>query len=264
LTKQIIEDLVILGRACPEPLKDGRVTVCLAGHSNTLGFVRLYPTRPDLDAHRWDIIKVEVERTERDTRKESWKIAGSNAEWDVLSERVEVVGKLKNVQQRKTLVASLTDDCINFLNDDKRSLGIIKPKVIHNTYLKDNPSYDTPFQMGFKFFTEFDDWKVKRDFEVEPHVVYTCPNCQTVGQKHDQQILEWGIYAWFLKEPDIKEQVWDNLGITDPSREIYFLVGNQFKYRNSFMVISVLRFPKGDVTLPMFPPPKLPPDSFGK
>jgi hypothetical protein len=48
----IINDLIILGRACPEPLKDGRVTVCLAGWSEEYGFIRLYPTRPNFQCKR--------------------------------------------------------------------------------------------------------------------------------------------------------------------------------------------------------------------
>ena len=73
----IIDDLIILGRACPEPLKNGRVTVCLGGWSDKFGFVRLYPTRSDIRWKRWDIVRVDVERNPSDTRVESWKIAGS-------------------------------------------------------------------------------------------------------------------------------------------------------------------------------------------
>lgn len=44
---QSIDDVVILGRGVPELISDGRVTVCVAGYSDKLGFVRLYPTRID-------------------------------------------------------------------------------------------------------------------------------------------------------------------------------------------------------------------------
>src|SRR5688572_9893335 len=90
----VIDDLVVLGRACPEPLKDGRITVCLGGYSFSKGFIRIYPTKVNMDINQWAIIKVEVERDERDTRNESWKIAGSKNDWDNLHRRVKRVGDL--------------------------------------------------------------------------------------------------------------------------------------------------------------------------
>jgi hypothetical protein len=58
------------------------------------------------------------------------------------------------------------------------------------------------------------------------------------------------------KEPEKKEQVWDNAGFNSRNTDIYFLVGNQAAHRNSFMVISVLRVPSGKVNAPLFPPRK--------
>jgi len=39
-----IDDLIMLGRGAPDTMRDGRVTICAAGWSPTLGFVRIYPT----------------------------------------------------------------------------------------------------------------------------------------------------------------------------------------------------------------------------
>jgi hypothetical protein len=247
-----IDDFVLLGRACPEPLKDGRVTVCAAGWSAKLGFVRLYPTRPDSGWKKWDILQLPVERNPRDTRRESWKIAGSASEWENLNEKVQVVGHW-DTKRRLDLIANLTDPCIQFLNARRYSLGIIRPLQIHKAYFANNPLHGQTHQLALPTLTDLDKWDVKRDFPEEPRLTYTCEDCQAKGGQHDQQLLEWGVYEWCRKNPQNIEQVWDNLGLRDSKSQHYFLVGNQSSHRSSFMVIDVLRLPLGEPTLPLFP-----------
>ncbi len=249
----LIKDLVLLGRACPEPLKDGRVTVCAAGWSETLGFVRIYPTRTDTDWRRWDVVRVEVERNERDTRRESWKIVGSRGEWETLSERVEVVGRVRSAEERRNPVGNLTDSCVQVLNEQKRSLGIIKPAEILDTYFKPNDDYGQLFQQGLPGMTELGSVQVKRDFPLEPRIRYRCPVCLTRQGHHDQQVLEWGFFEWLRKHPEAPEQVWENAGFHHPKTDIYLFVGNQAAHRTSFLVISVLRVPSGPIAKPLFP-----------
>lgn len=241
-----INDLIILGRACPEPLKDGRVTVCLGGYSHDLGFVRIYPTRSDMPWRRWDIVSVTVEKDPRDNRVESWKIAGSKSDWDNLGHKIKVIGKYPK-KNWSHLVVNLADDCVMDINNAKRSLGIIRPDVLEK-YFGDNPLYGELFQLALPGFIE--DTAVKRDFPQEPRVRYLCENCKT-KTFHDQQILEWGFYEWIRKNPDNIEQVWENAQFDSLNHEIYFFVGNQLKYRTSFLVISVLRVPKGEVQFPL-------------
>jgi hypothetical protein len=197
-------------------------------------------------------VKVKVERNERDTREESWKISGSKSEWDSLVLKIEVVGHIDLRDRRRNIIGNLADDCVNVINDHQRSLGIVKPQVIR-TYFQKNPKYGEIWQPGLPGLTDVGKIMVKRDFEDEPRVEYRCAaNCQTKNP-HDQQILEWGFYEWFRKEPDKKEQVWENAGFNKPNTDIHFLVGNQAAYRTSFMVISVLRVPGGDFTRSLFP-----------
>jgi len=113
---EIIDDLIVLGRACPEKLRDGRDTVCTAGYSYRLGFIRLYPTTIHMKWKRWDIVKVLVERDSRDTRWESRKIAGAKTEWDSLHERVEILGTL-STDERSSLIAHLVDECVQVISD---------------------------------------------------------------------------------------------------------------------------------------------------
>jgi hypothetical protein len=165
---------------------------------------------------------------------------------------VRVVGHVKSGDERRNLIGNLTDSCVNVLNEQKRSLGIIKPDKILNTYFAENAAYEKLFQMGLPGMTELGSVKVKRDFRYEPRVQYRCPDCQTQQGYHDQQVLEWGFYEWFRKEPDKKEQVWENAGFNRHT-DIYLFVGNQAAHRSSFIIISVLRVPAGPVTQPLIP-----------
>jgi hypothetical protein len=235
----VIDDLIVLGRACPERLRDGRITVCLGGYSPAHGFIRIYPTRVKMDINRWAIIKVEVEKDKRDTRRESWRIAGSKSDWANLHRLVHRVGDLTK-KRRLPLVHSLVSDCTSVINDAHNSLGIVKPDLLE-CYFRENKKANQLFQIAMPGFSE--DVKIKRNFLYEPRVKYRCSGCRTKAP-HDQQILEWGCFRWFEKEPEKYKQVWENAKMTNPDYDLYFFVGNQARYRTSFLVISVLRFKK--------------------
>ncbi|MHA1950841.1 MAG: hypothetical protein ACW99G_12580 [Candidatus Thorarchaeota archaeon] len=232
----VLDDLVILGRACPERIRDGRTTVCTAGYSETHGFVRIYPTRTDMPLNRWNVVRVPVERNPQDTRTESWKIQGSKMEWEQLSEKIEVIGRFPRRDQ-PSLVQSLVEGCVKTINDEKRSLGIVRPTV-KKCYFSQEERFDPMVQQVL--------WgpppaRTKRTFPVSPKVQYRCSDCKIKGD-HDQTVLEWGFYQWMKKNPEKKDQVWDNTRIHSPDYDVYFFVGNQANRRTSFMIISVLRF----------------------
>ena len=238
----IIDDLIVLGRAVPSELRDRRRTICTAGFSPTLGFIRIYPTSYDSPLKRWNIVRVEVERAispRFNGRSESWKIVGARDEWRYIRDKIEVIDELPR-ERWPELLSSLVDDCVCDIEDADRSLGIIKPRVILDTYFEDNKDYVGRQMMldgRFRIMT-------KKEFKYEPRIRYECTNCRIGRGYHDQQLLEWGVYEWVRKYPDNMNQVWDNLGLTNPDYEKYFFVGNQLQYQNSFMVISVLRFKK--------------------
>jgi hypothetical protein len=241
----VVNDLIILGKGCPERIRNGRVTVCTAGYSTQLGFIRIYPTKIGMPLHQWSIIKVPLERNPRDTRKESWKIQGAKSKWERLSEKIQVVDELKR-DKRLNLIANLTDECVNTINEEKRSLGIIKP-IIEKCYVSEQEDYDASSQLTLRGIPLP---KVKEQYPIIPRIKYRCTNCKS-KTPHDQQVLEWGFYEWIRKNPDKADQVWENAQIYSPKHEIFFFVGNLFRYRNVFLIISVLRLPKAPVLKPL-------------
>ncbi len=191
---EIIDDLIILGRAVPEVLKDGRITVCLGGFSPSRGFIRLYPTRLQMPIRQWDIVRVEVERNSRDTRDESWKIVGSASYWEQLYQRVEKVGRVESPYERRKIAQSNASTCVEVINQAHKSLGIIHPREVKKAYFSTNSQYGKPEQQLLDMF-EADEraWAtVKRDFPKEPRLRYTCSECKTARGFHDQLVVEWG------------------------------------------------------------------------
>lgn len=233
----VVSDLVVLGRSSPDTMKDDRVSVCVAGYSQKYGFIRLYPTRLDSPLKMWSIVQVPVERNEQDVRAESWKIEGSKSEWPLLSDKIKVVGHLER-RDRLALLRPLISGCVAELNDQKKSLGIVKP-IFKRCYLEDREDYDPSLQMTIFGKVLISD---KHKYGLQPRVEYRCAECRAT-QAHDQQILEWGVYEWFRKNPGEEEKVWDNLFSKEAQQEILFLVGNQARHPSSFMVVSILRIP---------------------
>jgi hypothetical protein len=244
----IIDDLIILGRACPEETKSGRVTVCTAGYSHKLGFVRVYPTTPKTKWRQWDVVEVPVEIPPQDTRHESWKIRGSKKEWSQLHKKVKIIDHYPR-SRRMSLISSLADESIAAINEARRSLGIIRPEILDYWWEKED---DVPVQL--KLLEQ--DFKTKNDYAFTARIRYRCQSCAAKAP-HNQQILEWGFYEWLRKNPQEKDQVWENAKFSSEKHSKFFLVGNQFLHRTSFLVITVLRLPGQAASLPLVSPTKV-------
>lgn len=233
---QVIEDLVILGRGAPDQMRDGRITICTAGWSDRLGFVRVYPTRTTSPLRQWNVVRVTVERSPSDSRKESWKILGSKNEWDRLDSKIEVLSQLGK-PERRHLVRRLISGCVNETNDALGSLAVIKPVQLEG-YLSERSDVDTAIQRTL-FGPDLE--RTKGGYGYQPRLRYRCSRC-TAADGHDQQLIEWGCYEWFRKEPGKEAQVFENLRIGDPDWEHHLFVGNQANHRRSFLTIGVLRW----------------------
>ena len=245
--KLIIDDFVILGRAVPEQISNGRVTVCAAGYSKTLGFTRIFPTKTTMRLKRWNIVRVPVQRDSRDSRSESWKIQGSKSEWEKLDQKVQVVGRLKP-KDRLNLIANLVDDCVKDINEAKRSLGMVKPRI-EKCYFCPEENFDPTLQATL-FGTPLP--STKKQYHEFPKIQYRCSGCKA-KKHHDQTVLEWGFYEWMRKNPEKHEQVWENAQISSPKHDCVFFVGNMRDRRTAFLIISILRLQKGVVSKPLFP-----------
>lgn len=240
IEKKYFKNLIVLGNAVPDEISDKRVTVCTVAFSKEHGMIRIYPVPPKSGMNRWNIIDIPLERNSRDNRKESWKIQGSKSEWDTLSEKIKIKGKLKRKEWVKLveyLKKNHSYDCIEDINDQRNSLGIIVPKIIDKKFEErqnTNPDIQSTLVNDDLFMTI-------RNYDVRPVITYRCPKCRT-KKYHKQGVLEWGAYEGMRNDYDHKEKIWNNFHIDESDFDKSFLVGNMNLHRSRFMIISIFRY----------------------
>jgi hypothetical protein len=239
--KIIVDDFIVLDNAVPDEISDHRFTVCTAGYSPKHGLIRIYPVPPNANMRRWNVMEIPLQRTSNDTRIESWKVQDSRTEWKKLSEKIRIVDSLKSKQDKLKLVQKLHSEygvkCVEDLNSRCLSLGMVKPTILGYN-LEKRKEYDPYTQTTLDSMNLF---LTRDNYAFVPKITYRCNECRS-KKPHKQQVVEWGLYEWMRNHPENLAGMWENVRINDVSWNKTFLVGNQARYRNSFLIISVFRF----------------------
>lgn len=236
-----VDDIVVLGRSAPEPIDDGRHTICLGGYSDTLGYVRLYPTQRRMtELQRWNVVSAPIKKSQEDSRAESYKIAGSKKDWDTLHRKISKEGRLDK-QEQIELTTKLSGDCTERLKQttDGNSLGIVNPDILDASL--DEQEGDTTVQMDLNNNPR----KGKGNYPHKLYVEYRCDDCD-VETQHRQHCIEWGLYQYWESNDD-REGVKDAFGFNDATTHMWFLVGNLSHKRHAYVIISILRFQESDL-----------------
>ena len=190
-----LKDVLILGQAAPVQIRGGRKSICTAGWSKDEGMIRLYPVPTTTRARMWSIVKVPVTRNTQDIRFESWKIRGSVSEWDTLNRKVRETGKISSKPKRLQVLAEIMEGhkygCVNELNEQRGSLGIIKPEILDMEFT-DRIKFQSTVQMTLDSNVKF---LTAENFEKIPVIKYRCSNCKTKNRFHKQQLLAWEAYG---------------------------------------------------------------------
>lgn len=217
----ILEDFVMLGKTAPETDRQGRVTVCSAGWSPELRqLVRIYPLAVENAPPDFSVSQVRIERNDRDTRHESWKIAGDrslnvhagiNTRFDVkriLNDRQSLIDQIP-------LVGSIQE-----ANQKRLSLAVIQPDHKPNFYLEKNSNW---LVSGKEVST--------KSYKYIPRVEFSLD-----GNKHKLKYLNQEVYQHL--KPTNKSDFWRIAGRF--KRNPKLLIGNMFAYRNNWLVIAGL------------------------
>jgi hypothetical protein len=231
----ILEDFVMLGKTVPEPSSDGRVFVCSAGVSAEYRrLVRIYPLARRSAPPRWSVSRVPLERNPKDSRIESFKLAGDRAigAHDQINERFEVAGKV-TPRERIKLLSPYAINSIAEANAKRMSLAIVHPDAFDLTFDHNPSSPDSP-QMAL-----FDDGIEKptagaRRFPFIPRLRFR-DECGW----HALMLRDWGCYEFMRKneEPYYRQNMAKALHL-DPDSSL--LIGNLNNQRTAWLVISVL------------------------
>lgn len=238
-----------------------RETVCTAGvlldkDENPLQWIRIYPIRfrnLDFDRRypRWSIISAEIEKNSKDYREESFRIN---------DESIRIIRKIdtkNNWEERKKFVLPLQFLSIQEIKNQGKSLGIIKPLSIQKYYHKPDERDWNPKQQAIQ--DQLDLFEPSVELEKIPYKFYYNFVSQD-NTSHKFSIIDWEIQELYRKcrksskqihEEDQEKEALEKVKqkLEDEflkKKDLYFIVGNQQRFPNGFMIIGLFYPPKAE------------------
>lgn len=235
----------------PTPSAKYQETVCTAGVTDNGEWIRLYPVqfrylREDQKFEKYTWIEIETKRNRGDKRPESFK-----ANVDTL----KIIRKLdpkRDLEERKQHILPLCSPSLDYIqnryDENNFSLGIFKPKQVHDLIITEADKEWTPKQQAILDQTSLLDTesksleKVPWDFSY----VFSCNDDKCI-KHHKLKITDWEIYQafrhfkrYYRSEHEalikLKEKY---LGFfKDPKRDSYLIVGTVNRWP-TFIVIGV-------------------------
>ena len=248
------ENILVLAKTYPETSRKYGLLVCVAGVNEKGEWRRIYPVPylifydnryKSIRFKKFDIINVNLKKSPRDHRKESYKIIN----W----EKISIIDNVSDWSERREIIEKLLDPGFNILKKKERSLGIIKPKEINDFLEKKRTRLQgdkevleriqrlLPEYTGRSAPTKFRPAKI-------PWIgyKYKCydPDCRG----HEMMCIDWEIQELYrkivIKNKDsfekVKQKAFDWMV---NERDLYFVVGTTWRY-NRWMVIGTRYPPK--------------------
>lgn len=228
-------------------------TVCTAGillddNEKPLEWIRIYPIRYrylEIDKRypRWAIISAKIEKNPKDFRAESFRI-----EEDYLN-FIRKIGVDKKWEERKEYMLPFQFKSIDEIKQNKKSLGLIKPKTIEKYFYRKTARNWSEKKLGI--LNQLDLFEPTVDLEKIPYqFVYRFFDKD--GVKHNYSISDWEIMQLYrncrdnsnLKgleaELDSLEKVRQKLEDDFmQKKDLYFIVGNLQSHPQNFMIIGL-------------------------
>jgi hypothetical protein len=238
----IIEDFICLGRTVPEESKTYGHRVCMAGYSEELGkagaspFVRVYPLMVENPIHARCRCVLDLERNEKDSRRESWKLKHPTRGVVKVCEEVSIEATRKFLKRQVA-------DSIASLNQNRLSLGVLHVDARGSFVARKEASH--PDQLAF-----FDDLDSStfgaKAVDLAPYLAFRDGD----GTDRKIQLREWGSYEWIRKHRDDAASLWSNLQVHSPDPTL-IVVGNMNNIRTSWLVIKTYKA-KVEAQTPLF------------
>jgi hypothetical protein len=192
---------------------------------------------------RWSIIEAEIERNDKDYREESFRINTST---------IKIIRKLdtsNNWGERKFFVLPFKFFSIKHIQEQNKSLGIIKPQTIKKYYCKPTEREWSPRQQAVQDQLDFFEESV--DLEKIPYQ-FGYEFTDEAGEKHKYSISDWEIMQLYrncrdnsqantedAREQESLDKVRQKLEGFIKSNDLHFIVGNLKNHKNSFMIIGL-------------------------
>lgn len=190
------ESILVLVKAAPNwSTKYKTYEICTAGISQTDGWRRLYPfpemTMIRKEVRLWDIIEVETKKPTDDPRQESRKIRNGS---------VKVVDRIEDRNERRKIIKSIAEPCLEGPLNEKRSLALIEPEIDGFRIIKGEKE-PQQFTLNGKRFRKHPYGDVRLYYR------WSCPKpCRYCrDQSHTARCFDWGANYLFRRYKDKEE-----------------------------------------------------------
>jgi hypothetical protein len=217
---------IVLGIGAPNRTADGRAVQCGIVLGDEHGLCRIYADFGGVmnRVSLWDRVRCSVHIHGGDNRVESWKL-----------DDAIVTGKIESSREKRSILDSCILDCgdedpIDFMNRERRSIGLIRQSVTGIGYA-----------MEVRDFDESSDWVMTQSETPQlPYIKWR----SVAGKSHTQQLCAHESYEWLRLNPSNTSQLWSNLRIEDIDYTKWLLLGNMNKQRTAWVVVHVHRLKK--------------------
>ncbi len=264
----VVEKIIVLAKTYPELSTKYGPLICVAGVNEYGEWRRLYPVPlkiwldeeyKDIRFRKWDVIEVEVSNKppQHDRRHESRKVLN----W----RNIKIIRHIGSWSKRLTIINEILDPSIEFIRESGRSLGVIRPTMIVDFFAKPRRRLreeaerivlkkmdDADSIITLYNYLEIGDKHLlpevtRQDTKIKelPWIGYKfyCANPRCNG--HEMMVIDWEAQELFRKygqiEGPVKKKLFDEFRT---ERNLYFIIGNTWRYHKSFMIIGLFYPPK--------------------
>lgn len=276
MEKTRTERILILAKTYPSPSAKYVETSCIAGINQNGLMRRLYPVpfrmiEEGQQFKKWQWINVRIEKANKDHRPESHKlyvdaiecaeVIGTNREWSFRRAWLDKIPFFENF-----------DDLEAARLSDRISLTLLRPKKLTELEIQKarNPDWTedekeklTRELMQGDLFSETDAKQQVKELRKVPYNFYYRYLCKTPdGEKEfKHKIVDWeaGALFWNCRrshgtnwEIPFRSKLENQLG----GKDLMFLMGNQHRFQDQWLIISLIYPPKQmpieEIQMPLF------------
>ena len=237
-----LDDFTMVGKTVARRDSQNRITVCSVGLSRGLeeetgwGLLRVYPLSKNNCPKDWSVCQIPLERNPKDSRKESWKLAGDRSaeNHDAINSAITLTSET-NSHGMRDLIEEHTVSSIAEANRMKISLCFIRPTwtEIDHTPHKESPSYDQISLIP----------EAEREFDPYGPDALPYTPVMRFGDKngiHRLQYRDWGTCELLRKGgPSTRHKVFGANRLDEPGQVL--LCGSMNGRRNVWLVIKAFR-----------------------
>lgn len=230
---------IILGVGAPNICRDGRKTMCAIILSDELGMIRVYPLPAEESFQVWSRVGVEIEKSSRDNRAESYKIIS----YEILSPPISRPETKREILEACVLKSGM-QDCQDYMNERRGSIAMIKIRRDTMT-----AAMDMKMPTTVEDDEEFGWIRAQAQHWQKPYLQWTSEQ----GKSHKTHLVAREVYEGLRKNPLQPWNIYNNMQIGNPDWGHWLLMGNMRDHRNVWVGVHIHRLKKSiGGSIPLF------------